>query len=349
MELKTKQLGKFIPEDVKEIAALLADNEHSCYVVGGSIRDLLIGRNPKEFDLATDATPEIVQQLFEKTIPTGIRFGTVTIIYNEAQYQITTFRTEGKYSDGRHPDNIEFAKSIEEDLARRDFTINALAYNPLTFEMVDAFNGLEDLKNKTIRAVGDPIKRLEEDGLRAFRGIRFAAQLDFTLEVATETAIVQFVKHWQGLASKERIHDELVKILLTDKPSRGLNYLGFPNVDEIEKEVRLAALVKERPELMDWIIVKDERRWIERLLKYELNLKKASIRATDLKVDGLDLMELGLRGEKIGEMQELLLDLIVEKKGLNKKDVLLNIVRRIMKGEVVTADTAVQQTSATSR
>jgi len=340
MDLKTKQLSKFVPEDIREIATVFADNEFACYVVGGALRDLLIGKNPKEFDLATDATPDVVQKLFENTIPTGIKYGTVTIKYNEALYQITTFRTEGKYSDGRHPDTIEFTKDIEKDLARRDFTINALAYNPLTFEVVDEFNALEDLKNKIIRAVGDPVKRMEEDGLRAFRGIRFAAQLGFTLEQATETAIVQFVKHWQGLASKERIHDELIKILQADKPSLGLNYLGFPDVDGFDKDVRLAALIKARPELMEWVIAKAEKRWVERLLKYDLNVKKATIQVTDLKVDGIDLMELGLRGEKIGEMQDKLLDLVVEKRSLNKKPILLGIVRRIMAGEDVTIETA---------
>jgi hypothetical protein len=335
MDLKTKQLAKFIPEDIREIATVFADNEHACYVVGGSIRDLLIGRNPKEFDLATDALPEVVQQLFEKTIPTGIKYGTVTLHYNEAQYQITSFRTEGKYTDGRHPDNIEYTKDISKDLARRDFTINALAYNPLTFEIVDEFNGLEDMQKKIIRAVGDPVKRFEEDGLRAFRGIRFAAQLGFTIEEGTERAIIQFIKHWQGLASKERIHDELVKILQTDRPSLGLKYLEFPDVDGYDKDVRLAALVQQRPELKEWIITREEKRWVERLLKYDLNNKKAAFQVTDLKVDGIDLMELGLRGEKIGEMQEKLLDLVVEKKGLNKKDILIGIAKKIMAGEEV--------------
>ncbi len=339
MDLKTKQLGKFIPEDIREIATVFADNEFSCYVVGGALRDLLIGKNPHEYDLSTNATPEVVQKLFENTIPTGIKYGTVTIKYNEALYQITTFRTEADYTDGRHPDTVEFTKDIKKDLARRDFTINALAYNPLTLEMADEFNGLEDLKAKIIRAVGDPVKRFEEDGLRAFRGIRFAAQLGFTIEPGTETAIVQFVKHWQGLASKERIHDELIKILRTDKPSLGLKYLDMPDVDGFDKDIRLAALVKERPELMEWVITKEEKRWVSRLLKYDLNMKKAALEVKDLKLDGIDLMELGLRGEKIGEMQEKLLDLVVEKRSLNKKDVLLGIAKRIIAGESVTAGT----------
>ncbi|MBU0581488.1 MAG: hypothetical protein KKA19_09970 [Candidatus Margulisbacteria bacterium] len=333
MLLRTKQVAKYIPEDIKEIAAILGDNENDCYIVGGGIRDLLIAKHPKEFDLATDASPETVQNLFEKTIPTGIKYGTVTIIYNEAQYQITTFRTEGKYSDGRHPDQVEFTKDIKRDLARRDFTINAIAYNAVNFEMVDEFNGLEDLKNGIIRAVGDPRKRLEEDGLRAFRGIRFAAQLNFKIEEQTEAAIVEFIKDWPNLASKERIHDELIKILNTEQPSLGLNYLNFPNIDQYDKQVRLAALIKDKPELIDLIQEKKEKRWVERLLKYDLNLKKALLQVTDLKVDGIDLMELGLRGENIGQMQEKLLDIIVERKSLNKKDKLIEIAKNIMAGK----------------
>lgn len=335
MLLKTKQVAKYIPEDVKEIATILADNEYDCYIVGGSIRDLLIGRHPKEFDLATDATPETVQSLFEKTIPTGIKYGTVTIFQNEAQYQITTFRSEGKYSDGRHPDHVEFTKDIKKDLARRDFTINAVAYNPLNFEMVDEFQGLEDLKQKIIKAVGNPKKRLEEDGLRAFRGIRFAALLEFTIEQETLAAIVESLKNWQQLASKERIYDELKKILQTENPSLGLNYLEFPDIDKYEKNVRLAALIQKKPEVMEFVLAKKERRWVERLLKYNLNAKKAALRVTDLKIDGIDLMEFGLRGEKIGEMLDTLLNIIVDNKSVNKKDKLKEIVKKIIKGESI--------------
>lgn len=194
------------------------------YLVGGCVRDLLLGKTPKDYDLTTSATPEEVKEICEamhiKTFDSGIKHGTLTVIddfYNQS-YEITTYRIDGKYTDGRHPDSVEFTASLEEDLKRRDFTINSFAYNLLQHEVLaldEAY--FDDLEYGIIRTVGDPAERYEEDALRMLRALRFSAQLNFTLEKYTFQAI-KMCAPLLAKVSKERIRDELTKILLSDKP-----------------------------------------------------------------------------------------------------------------------------------
>jgi tRNA nucleotidyltransferase (CCA-adding enzyme) len=212
------------PKELLQIAKVFEQNNLQCFCVGGAVRDLLLKRLVTDFDIATDARPEEIRDLFKRTIPTGIKHGTVTILFGEHKFETTTFRIDGDYSDKRKPDSVVFTPSIEEDLKRRDFTINAIAYDLSKHKLFDPNHGQEDLKKKTIRAIGDPYSRFEEDALRLLRACRFAAQLDFTLEQKTFEAITGLSSNIKNV-SQERIRDEFVKILKSDNPVSGFEYM----------------------------------------------------------------------------------------------------------------------------
>ena len=206
-----------IPDEVKSIISILKKANHKAYIVGGSVRDLLLGKTPKDWDVATDAKPEEIQILFPDSVYEN-QFGTVGIKTRQknkslAIVEVTTFRKEETYSDLRHPDQVIFTTEIEEDLARRDFTINAMAMSA-DGEIIDPYKGRDDLEATTIRAVGDPRKRFSEDALRLLRAVRFAAELGFSIESETEAAVRGHAKLLAKIA-KERIRDELVKILMS--------------------------------------------------------------------------------------------------------------------------------------
>jgi tRNA nucleotidyltransferase/poly(A) polymerase len=201
---------------LREISRIFQDNRREAYLVGGAVRDLLRGKSAQDWDLATGAPPEEVIAMFRKArcrvIPTGIKHGTVTVHYKGRDVEITTFRTESGYLDGRHPDRVDFAATIEEDLSRRDFTMNAIALRLPGGEMVDPFGGAADITGRIIRCVGEPGERFAEDGLRPLRAVRFAAVLGFTLDEATLAAIRPALEV-TAKVSPERIRDELDKIL----------------------------------------------------------------------------------------------------------------------------------------
>ena len=213
-----------IPAQVKEIARILNMEGFQCFLVGGSVRDSIMGFTPKEYDIATDAKPEDVQGIFKYTIPTGIKHGTVLVILDDMHVEITTFRSDGNYSDGRHPDRVEYTASIEDDLPRRDLTINAMAYNVLDGALIDMFDGMKDIKNKIIRSVGNPYERFTEDGLRIMRAIRFATKLNFNIEKETFDAICRSTGMLASIAY-ERIREEFNGILISDNPFRGIELL----------------------------------------------------------------------------------------------------------------------------
>ncbi len=214
-----------IPQEVQNIAQKLQGNKFQAFLVGGCLRDLLIKRIPKDWDIATDARPEEIQKIFPESIYEN-RFGTVGIKTESEDeklkiVEVTTFRIEGKYTDKRHPDEVVFAKTIYEDLSRRDFTINAIAFDFKTKKIIDPYEGRKDLKKGIIRAVGNPRERFEEDALRLMRAVRFAVELDFEIEDQTAQAI----KEKSGLLemiAKERIRDELVKIIMTPQAAKGI-------------------------------------------------------------------------------------------------------------------------------
>lgn len=195
-----------------------------CFLVGGSVRDSIMGFTPNEYDIATNAKPEDVQRIFKYTIPTGIKHGTILVILDDMHVEITTFRSDGNYSDGRHPDKVEYTASIEDDLPRRDLTINAMAYNVLDGTLIDMFDGMKDIKNKIIRSVGNPYERFTEDGLRIMRAIRFATKLNFNIEKETFEAICHSTGMLTSIAY-ERIREEFNGILISDNPFRGIELL----------------------------------------------------------------------------------------------------------------------------
>lgn len=214
-----------IPPEVREVVAALRAAGKKAYLVGGGVRDLLAGLPAGDFDVATDARPADVRRLFRRTAPTGVKHGTVTVLGAAGKYEVTTFRRDGKYGDARHPDEVTFADTIEEDLSRRDFTFNALAYDPAAGELLDLFGGVDDFERGVVRAVGDPRERFYEDGLRPLRGIRLAARFEFEVEPATRAAIPEVLERVRMVAV-ERVREEIMKMLATaPKPSYGFELM----------------------------------------------------------------------------------------------------------------------------
>jgi len=200
------------------ILTILREAGHESYYVGGCVRDLLLGRLIHDWDITTSALPEQTMACFPHCVPTGIKHGTVTVLVEQWSAEVTTFRTDGAYLDGRHPDRVRFVGNLEEDLSRRDFTINAMAMDS-DGKIVDLFGGKEDLDRNLIRCVGDPETRFREDALRILRAIRFSAQLGFTIEEKTRQAMVDCADLCRGL-SIERVRDEFEKTLLSEQPYR---------------------------------------------------------------------------------------------------------------------------------
>lgn len=255
-----------VPEQVSFIIHKLEESGFEAYAVGGCVRDTLLGRVPGDWDITTSALPEHVKSLFRRTIDTGIEHGTVTVMIGKEGYEVTTYRVDGDYRDGRHPSSVTFTPSLIEDLKRRDFTINAMAYRPCNETntdnadicsvtgmtqcadgtddcfvngIVDCFDGISDLKNKIIRCVGDPEERFGEDALRMLRAVRFAAQLGFTIEDNTKAAIRKLAGNLR-LISKERIQVELVKLISSPHPDyirlayeTGITAIVLPEFDRM--------------------------------------------------------------------------------------------------------------------
>lgn len=213
-----------IPRDVRRIDERLRAAKRRSWVVGGSVRDLLLRRAVSDWDLATDARPEEVMGLFPKAIPTGIAHGTVTVVMSGAHYEVTTLRGEGAYTDGRRPDAVHFVDDIVADLARRDFTVNAIALEPEHGTVVDPFGGLGDLEARVLRAVGDANERFAEDGLRVLRAARFVATLELSLDAGTEAAIEPNLPTFRKV-SPERVRDEWLKAMKAVRPSRAFEVM----------------------------------------------------------------------------------------------------------------------------
>ncbi|MBP3626462.1 MAG: CCA tRNA nucleotidyltransferase [Clostridia bacterium] len=247
-----------LPEKIEYVLKSITNNGFEAYIVGGCVRDMLMGKAPHDFDITTSAMPEEIQNIFEKTVPTGIKHGTVTVIIEGEPIEVTTFRYDGDYTDCRHPEKVEFVRNIEADLSRRDFTVNAIAYNP-TKGIVDLFGGIEDINSKILRAVGNPEKRFSEDALRIMRLFRFASILGFEIEKETLDAALLKARLLEKV-SIERINSELCKLLCGEKPeiietlikNGGLIYLGIENTEKLEKlknlpnkiSIRLFAFLK---------------------------------------------------------------------------------------------------------
>ena len=207
----------FLPSDTEYIIETLQKNGYEAYAVGGCVRDMLNSDTPHDFDITTSAEPEAVISLFKKTVPTGIKHGTVTVIINGVPNEVTTYRTDGEYRDHRRPDSVIFVKSLREDLARRDFTVNAMAYNKRD-GLKDFFGGKQDIQNRILRAVGEPERRFYEDALRILRLFRFSSVLGFNIEENTLKAALEYAPTLKSV-SAERIYSELLKTLCGKNPA----------------------------------------------------------------------------------------------------------------------------------
>ena len=239
------------PKYVKQVLITLQSRGYLAYLVGGCVRDMILGVHPQDWDICTSALPEQVRELFDHTVATGIRHGTVTVLIHSHSVEVTTFRTDGGYLDHRHPEAVSFVGDLTSDLARRDFTMNAIALPPDGL-VADPFGGIEDIRNGIIRCVGEPERRFEEDALRMFRALRFSARLGFTVEEATLNAIYSKAPLAAAL-SPERVRDEIEKMLLTKRPQilltaidAGLldRYLPRRKDDPVSELIRLTALPK---------------------------------------------------------------------------------------------------------
>ena len=207
-----------LPDNVKKVLNLLTANGYEAFIVGGCVRDAVLGRVPNDWDITTNALPQEVKRIFHHTVDTGLRHGTVTVLVGGGSFEVTTYRIDGIYEDGRHPSSVTFTPELSEDLRRRDFTINAMAYNEEQ-GFVDLFGGREDIRQGVIRCVGDPDERFDEDALRIMRAVRFSAQLGFAIEPKTRAAVQRHAKELEKI-SVERIRTELMKLLVSDNPGR---------------------------------------------------------------------------------------------------------------------------------
>lgn len=259
MEDAIARLARAVPANVREVCARIAGAGYQAVAVGGAVRDVLLGREPGDWDVATSAHPDEVLKLFRHTIPTGLQHGTVTIVTGrgvESHVEVTTYRGEGAYTDARRPDSVVFGVPLQEDLARRDLTVNAIAYDVAANATFDPFGGIADLEAKRLRAVGVAVDRFTEDGLRVMRAARFAAQLGFDLDPDTEAGIPPALPSLAKV-SRERVSDELHKLLDAAHPKKGLEIaartgiletilpgetLDLDRPAEVAREVRLAAL-----------------------------------------------------------------------------------------------------------
>lgn len=225
-----------VPKKVQNIIKILQEHGYDAYAVGGCVRDSLLGRVPADWDITTSAKPLEVKALFGRTVDTGLQHGTVTVLLGKEGFEVTTYRIDGEYEDSRHPKEVTFTGELREDLRRRDFTINAMAYNDRT-GLVDAFGGIEDLKRKVVRCVGDAQERFTEDALRILRAVRFSAQLGFSIEEETRKAALRLAPTLQKI-SAERIQTELVKLLTSPHPEYlrtayelGITRIVLPELD----------------------------------------------------------------------------------------------------------------------
>lgn len=322
-----------LPPQVVRCVETLRSAGFEAYLVGGCVRDLLLGRTPGDWDVTTSATPASVTALFPQTRPTGVRHGTVTVLLDDMALEVTTFRAEGAYSDGRHPDAVTFGVSLEADLSRRDFTINAMALAP-DGSLIDPYGGRRDLADRVVACVGEPERRFGEDALRMFRAVRFAAQLDFTLAPQTAAAIPTLASR-AGLVARERVKVEVEKTLLSPRPDLAGLLLDFGLLS-----------APRRPDLTSLCSVPAQAipRWlafcaltgfdllslpVERALKAAL-LHPEREQIAHLALSGGELQALGFRGAAIGQVQRALARHVSEHPRDNTPQVLTRLARELL-------------------
>ncbi len=325
-----------IPAGVARCLETLRRAGHGAYPVGGCVRDLLLGRTPGDYDVCTSARPEQVTALFARTVPTGIKHGTVTVLTEDGPVEVTTFRREGGYADGRHPDGVAFDVGLTEDLARRDFTVNAMALGE-EGEVIDPFGGQADLEEGLIRCVGDPDRRFGEDALRMLRAVRFAAQLGFAIHPETEEAIRRNAPR-VALVSGERIKVEMEKTLLSPRPERAGDLLRWGLLAHLWPERNCPDLtgLKDLPPL-------PIPRWrgfctatgfpieclpVERTLRRGVRHPEEEV-LHRLALSGGELAALGLEGREIGTAQRKLALHVLDHPEDNRRERLLEVLTKL--------------------
>ena len=222
---KLKPFSSELLDTAKEVVSELRNAGHKAYCVGGCVRDTLLKIAPKEYDITSSATPEEVSKIFPHTVPIGVTFGVILVIIGQYKFEVATFRKDQSYSDGRHPDSVTYSTLEQEDVLRRDFTINGMLYDPIEEEVIDHVGGIDDLENKIIRTIGDPYERFNEDKLRMMRAVRFNSRYNFELDLNTFQAIEKLAPEITQVSS-ERIRDEIIKIITQKNPGHGLKMLS---------------------------------------------------------------------------------------------------------------------------
>lgn len=315
-----------VPKYIISIVQTIENNGFQAYIVGGAVRDLLLGRIPIEYDLASNATPNDIKNMFEKTSAIGERFGTICIHKSKNAVEITTFRKESNYTDARHPDQIEFAMTIEEDLNRRDFTMNAIAYHPLTNTIIDPLNGVNDIQHRQIKCVGDPTLRFKEDTLRPFRCFRLMSQLGFIVHSKIIHALEKPLL--DPLPSLPRIRNEMDRLLLGKFWLSSLKLMAsttwlekiIPNGPSIEpnelpKELlyRWAWLLSETDMAISgkkWQFSNNCIRQMKLIHKWNYDEKAINLSINDIQISTDELMALGYKEKTLGLIQKKLQQLI---------------------------------------
>ncbi|RAP33511.1 hypothetical protein DID80_07995 [Candidatus Marinamargulisbacteria bacterium SCGC AAA071-K20] len=335
----------------------LQDAGFEAFIVGGATRNAILGREISDIDITTNAKPEDIEAIFENTVPTGKQFGTITVIIKKDQvksYEVTTYRSEAGYSDSRHPSEIVYETDIKKDLERRDFTINALAYNPLTKQFIDNHEGLQDLSEGVIRCIGAPKERFTEDTLRIFRAFRFSAQLEFYLDFDTKEAIKEIASTFT-IPAIERVQLELDKLIMSERPSCALTMLRnfgvlkrlsseFPkvtgkeinNCDSTEKHLRWPMLLQQcdyKAFCKTLRFGRKRSRYIQLLIEANLDERKAFATVKELEISSQDLMSLGYAGVNLGKIQRELLAHILDNPEDNTSEKLMAIAKEELKHE----------------
>ncbi len=348
-----------IPEDIpviqvaKTVCQQLKSHGFEGFLIGGSIRDIILGIQSTDCDIASNAKPEDIESIFENTLPTGKRFGTITVLitHDHKKYpvQITTYRSEDHYTNQRHPDKVAFETSLDKDVKRRDFTCNALAYNPLESELHDYVGGLDDIHHQCLRVVGDAEKRFSEDSLRVWRCCRFLAQLQFTCEHKTWAALCECSSGLE-MPAAERVTQELQKLMCSKKPSLGLQALQesglgerilegyntlkkeiFKDCDGLPKSSRWAHVltpIDEDKRFQYLRFSKKEKNWIQALISVGGDSEKARFSIKELAVTAKDIQENNIHGVQIGKMQKALLAYVLEDLSRNKKAILVEFINK---------------------
>ena len=352
-----------IKEEAQIVIKALQKNGFEAYLVGGSVRDFIMNIPPKDFDITTNAKPEEVQKVFEKTIDTGANFGTITVLINKVQIEVTTYRIDGEYKNNRHPEGVAFTQDLIEDLKRRDFTINSIAYDGEE-NFIDPFGGIKDIKAKIIKGVGEPEKRFREDALRLIRAIRFSCQLNFEIEEETFIALKK-TAHLIENISAERVREELKKIILSDF-LHNMKLLKFLNIELDYKKIENAP--KDLETRLYLLGIKDDYmmklKFSNREIKNVMNLHLSTIPSNeyeakklinkfgienfnklkklhdlsfkniennpiflkDLKITGKDIEALGIKGKEVGSLLKLCLDAVHRNPLDNEKIKLLEVI-----------------------